>query len=73
MVEQLHNAIRRPVPQGINNMNNNHLKTIIKDFLQKRRSVKGMPLAIVAVSGVLSTKDKRRIDEWDMVGHSLGA
>ncbi|KAM5573619.1 hypothetical protein ABKV19_013251 [Rosa sericea] len=162
MVHQLHNAIRRPVPEGINTMNNNHLKKIIKDFLQKRRYLivlddvwhlhgwdavkyalpnntsgsriilttrnaevasttsvesggkaynleplpqseswellckktfqgkscpphleeictdvlkkcEGMPLAIVAVSGVLSTKDKRRIDEWDMVGHSLGA
>ncbi|KAI5327378.1 hypothetical protein L3X38_026774 [Prunus dulcis] len=162
MLQQLHKAIRRPLPQGTNNMNNNQLKTLIKDFLQKRRylivlddvwhlhgwdSVKyalpnnicgsriilttrnadiasttsvesggkvynmkplpqleswellckktfqgsscppyleeigncilrkceGLPLAIVAVSGVLATKDKRRIDEWDMVGHSLGA
>ncbi|KAM1240634.1 hypothetical protein ACFX13_046967 [Malus domestica] len=162
MIQQLHKAIRRPVPQGTNNMNNNQLKTMIKAFLQKRRYLivlddvwdrdgwaslkyalpnntcgsrvilttrkadvasttskesggrvfnleplpqleswellckktfqgnscppyleeigksilrkcEGLPLAIVAVSGVLATKDKRRIDEWDMVGHSLGA
>ncbi|XP_009346318.2 disease resistance protein RPM1-like [Pyrus x bretschneideri] len=162
MIQQLHKAIRRPAPQGTNNMNNNQLKTIIKDFLQKRRYLivlddvwhlyvweslkyalpnntcgsrvilttrkadvasttskesggrvfnlkplplleswellckktfqgnscppyledignsilrkcEGLPLAIVAVSGILATKDKRRIDQWDMVGHSLGA
>ncbi|KAM1060111.1 hypothetical protein TB1_024072 [Malus domestica] len=162
MIQQLHKAIRRPAPKGTNNMNNNQLKTIIKDFLQKRRYLivlddvwhlyvwdslkyalpnntcggrvilttrkadvasttskesggrvfnlkplplleswellckktfqgnscppyledignsilrkcEGLPLAIVAVSGVLATKDKRRIDQWDMVGHSLGA
>ncbi|TQD80653.1 hypothetical protein C1H46_033832 [Malus baccata] len=135
MIQQLHKAIRRPVPEGTNNMNNNQLKTMIKAFLQKRssrvilttrkadvasttskesggrvfnleplpqleswellckktfqgnscpphleevsksilRKCEGLPLAIVAVSGVLATKDKSRIDEWDMVGHSLGA
>ncbi|CAN6701463.1 unnamed protein product [Malus baccata var. baccata] len=162
MIQQLHKAIRRPVPEGTNNMNNNQLKTMIKAFLQKRRYLivldnvwdmcgwatlkyalpnntcgsrvilttrkadvasttskesggrvfnleplpqleswellckktfqgnscpphleevsksilrkcEGLPLAIVAVSGVLATKDKSRIDEWDMVGHSLGA
>ncbi|KAB2613237.1 disease resistance protein RPM1-like [Pyrus ussuriensis x Pyrus communis] len=51
----------------LENMINNQLKTIIKAFLQK------MSLAIVAVIDVLATKDKRRINEWDMVGHSLGA
>ncbi|PQM41307.1 disease resistance protein RPM1 [Prunus yedoensis var. nudiflora] len=161
MIEQLHQAIRIPVPQGINNMSTNQLKTVIKEFLQKRRYLvvlddvwhlcgwdalkytlpnntcgsrvilttrnadvasttcvesrgkvynleplplteawellckktfqgnscpphleevcnyilrkcEGLPLAIVAISGVLATKDKRRIDEWDMVGHCLG-
>ncbi|XP_008238138.1 PREDICTED: disease resistance protein RPM1-like [Prunus mume] len=161
MIEQLHQAIRIPVPQGINNMSTNLLKTVIKEVLQKRRYLvvlddvwhlcgwdalkyalpnntcgsrvilttrnadvasttcvesrgkvynleplpltdawellckktfqgnscpphleevcnyilrkcEGLPLAIVAISGVLATKDKRRIDEWDMVGHCLG-
>ncbi|XP_004301665.1 PREDICTED: disease resistance protein RPM1-like [Fragaria vesca subsp. vesca] len=161
IVQQLHQAIRSPVPQEINSMSTNQLKTIIKDFLQKRRYLivlddvwhlygwnamkyalpnnmygsrvilttrnadiasttsmesggevytleplppmeswellckktfqgnscpphlekicnyvlkkcEGLPLAIVAISGVLAAKDKRRIDEWDMVGHSLG-
>ncbi|KAM2371798.1 hypothetical protein FF1_046080 [Malus domestica] len=39
MIQQLHKAIRRPVPQGTNNMNNNQLKTMIKAFLQKRSRV----------------------------------
>ncbi|KAM5573489.1 disease resistance protein RPM1-like [Rosa sericea] len=162
IVQQLHQAIRSPVPQEINSMSTNQLKTIIKDFLQKRRYLivlddvwhlygwdalkyalpnniygsrvilttrnadiasttstesggevytleplppvkswellckktfqgnscpphlekicnyvlrkcEGLPLAIVAISGVLAAKDKRRIDEWEMVGHSLGA
>lgn len=47
-----------------------HLEDICKDILKK---CEGLPLAIVAISGVLATKDKRRIDEWDMVGRSLGA
>ncbi|XP_057502694.1 disease resistance protein RPM1-like [Actinidia eriantha] len=33
----------------------------------------GLPLAIVAVSGVLAAKDWSRIDEWEMVHRSLGA
>ncbi|CAL5359473.1 unnamed protein product [Camellia sinensis] len=33
----------------------------------------GLPLAIVAISGVLATKDKSRIDEWEMLYRSLGA
>ncbi|GMQ04122.1 hypothetical protein CsSME_00049650 [Camellia sinensis var. sinensis] len=33
----------------------------------------GLPLAIVAISGVLATKDKSRIEEWEMLYRSLGA
>ncbi|KAK9282691.1 hypothetical protein L1049_010911 [Liquidambar formosana] len=36
------------------------------------RRCEGLPLAIVAVSGVLATKGKNRIDEWEMVHQSLG-
>lgn len=40
-------------------------------YLMKR--CEGLPLAIVALSGVLAMKDSRRIDEWDMICRSLGA
>ncbi|CAL5441189.1 unnamed protein product [Camellia sinensis] len=33
----------------------------------------GLPLAIVAISGVLATKDRSRIEEWEMLYRSLGA
>ncbi|XP_028070541.1 disease resistance protein RPM1-like [Camellia sinensis] len=33
----------------------------------------GLPLAIVAISGLLSTKDKSNVDEWDKINRSLGA
>ncbi|KAJ7011071.1 disease resistance protein RPM1-like [Populus alba x Populus x berolinensis] len=41
-----------------------HLEDICKNILRK---CEGLPLAIVAISGVLAAKDKRRIDEWEMV------
>ncbi|XVE57353.1 hypothetical protein DITRI_Ditri04bG0084400 [Diplodiscus trichospermus] len=47
-----------------------HLEDICKQILKK---CEGLPLAIVAISGVLATKNKQRIDEWEMVGRSLGA
>ncbi|KAF3449648.1 hypothetical protein FNV43_RR10379 [Rhamnella rubrinervis] len=46
-----------------------YLSEICKDILRK---CEGLPLAVVAVSGVLATKDARRIDEWDMIRRSLG-
>ncbi|KAL7218004.1 hypothetical protein ACSBR2_011269 [Camellia fascicularis] len=33
----------------------------------------GLPLAIEAISGLLSTKDKSSVDEWDKIYRSLGA
>ncbi|XP_030535481.1 disease resistance protein RPM1-like [Rhodamnia argentea] len=45
-----------------------HLQDICTDILKK---CEGLPLAIVAISGVLATKDKRRIEEWDLVRRCL--
>ncbi|XP_050375616.1 disease resistance protein RPM1-like [Argentina anserina] len=47
-----------------------YLESFCNDILKK---CEGLPLAIVAVSGVLATKDQRRIDEWDNICRSLGA
>jgi len=33
--------------------------------------VQGLPLAFVAISGILASKDTRKKDEWDLVRHSL--
>ncbi|CAI0402579.1 unnamed protein product [Linum tenue] len=48
----------------------NYLEDICRSILRK---CEGFPLAIVAVSGVIATKDKRRIDELEMVRRCLGA
>lgn len=37
------------------------------------RKCEGLPLAIVAISGVLASKDTHRVDEWDLVRRSLHA
>ncbi|KAJ8754399.1 hypothetical protein K2173_002850 [Erythroxylum novogranatense] len=47
-----------------------HLKDVSESILKR---CEGLPLAIVAISGVLATKDKMRIDEWQMISLSLGA
>ncbi|KAL7188053.1 hypothetical protein ACSBR1_037990 [Camellia fascicularis] len=47
-----------------------NLKQISHRILKR---CEGLPLTIVAISGVLATKDKSRIDEWEMLYRSLGA
>ncbi|KAL7188077.1 hypothetical protein ACSBR1_038014 [Camellia fascicularis] len=47
-----------------------NLKKISHRILKR---CEGLPLAIVVISGVLATKDKNRIDEWEMLYSSLGA
>ncbi|KAI3444970.1 hypothetical protein Pfo_001635 [Paulownia fortunei] len=47
-----------------------HLTDICQNIL---RRCGGLPLAIVAISGVLSTKKETNIDEWKMLSHGLGS
>ncbi|KAL5560137.1 hypothetical protein UlMin_036348 [Ulmus minor] len=47
-----------------------HLETIFGDILKR---CEGLPLGIVAISGVLSSKDINKIEEWNMVYSNLGA
>ncbi|KAL7249306.1 hypothetical protein ACSBR1_011457 [Camellia fascicularis] len=47
-----------------------HLERLSKAILNR---CEGLPLAIVAISGLLSTKDKSSVDEWDKIYRSLGA
>ena len=47
-----------------------HLIDICKCILRKCGA---LPLEFVAISDVLATKDKHRIDEWDMIFRILGA
>ncbi|KAL3497668.1 hypothetical protein ACH5RR_040400 [Cinchona calisaya] len=46
-----------------------HLKNVAGVILGK---CDGLPLAILAISGLLALKDVSRIDEWEMVQRSLG-
>ncbi|KAK4743562.1 hypothetical protein SAY87_001563 [Trapa incisa] len=46
------------------------LEETCKSILKK---CEGLPLPIVAISGVLASKDTQRVDEWDLVRRSLRA
>ncbi|KAL5560134.1 hypothetical protein UlMin_036345, partial [Ulmus minor] len=47
-----------------------HLETISRNILKR---CEGLPLGIVAISGVLSCKDINKTEEWNVVYRSLGA
>ncbi|CAL5392887.1 unnamed protein product [Camellia sinensis] len=47
-----------------------HLERLSKAILNR---CEGLPLAIVAISGLLSTKDNSSVDEWNKIYRSLGA
>eukprot|EP00257_Ricinus_communis_P006468 XP_002521805.2 uncharacterized protein LOC8281634 [Ricinus communis] len=47
-----------------------HLNSVLQKILVR---CQGLPLAIVAIGGVLATKDRSRIDEWELVHRGLGA
>ncbi|XP_071917937.1 disease resistance protein RPM1-like [Coffea arabica] len=46
-----------------------HLMDVAKAVLDK---CDGLPLAILAIGGLLASKDASRIDEWEMIQQSLG-
>ncbi|KAL7218016.1 hypothetical protein ACSBR2_011281 [Camellia fascicularis] len=47
-----------------------HLEGLSRAILNR---CEGLPLAIVTISGLLSTKDKSNVDEWDKIYRSLGS
>ncbi|XP_059658842.1 disease resistance protein RPM1-like [Cornus florida] len=47
-----------------------HLEELSQSILEK---CEGLAIIIVEIGGVLATKDKTRMDEWEMVLRSLGA
>lgn len=48
-------------------------KHLTETCLKILRRCGGLPLAIVAISGVLSTKKESNVDEWKMLDHGLGS
>ncbi|KAK6251560.1 NB-ARC - like 10 [Theobroma cacao] len=59
MVRQLFDAIRKPVPKRVNDMNSVHdLKRVVKDFLQRRRYL-------------IVLDDVWHMNEWDVVNYAL--
>ncbi|KAK4788800.1 hypothetical protein SAY86_020119 [Trapa natans] len=68
--DQSWNLFCRKTFQGDNSSCPPHLKEICSFILKK---CDGLPLAIVAISGVLATKDTRRVDEWDLIRRSFRA
>ncbi|XP_027151093.1 disease resistance protein RPM1-like [Coffea eugenioides] len=46
-----------------------NLEEVAKKILKK---CEGLPLAIVAIGGVLALKDKEKTDEWEMILHGFG-
>lgn len=46
-----------------------HLENVSRSILSK---CEGLPLAIVAIGGLLALKDRRKVDEWEMVLGSIG-
>ncbi|CDP20055.1 unnamed protein product [Coffea canephora] len=46
------------------------LEEVSRKILKK---CEGLPLAIVAIGGVLALKDKERMDEWEMILHGFGS
>ncbi|XP_022736630.1 disease resistance protein RPM1-like [Durio zibethinus] len=58
MVRQLFDAIRKPVPQGVDDMDAVFLKMVLKDFLQQRRYL-------------VVLDDVWHMNEWEVVSHAL--
>ncbi|KAG4117094.1 hypothetical protein ERO13_D12G207300v2 [Gossypium hirsutum] len=58
MVRQLFDSIRKPVPQGVDDMDSFLLKMIIKGFLQQRRYL-------------IVLDDVWHMNEWEMLDHAL--
>ncbi|XP_027083492.1 disease resistance protein RPM1-like [Coffea arabica] len=121
LTRQLHNELKKPVPESIEAMTAIQLKQCVKDFLQRAGSLascnksqdyvykmvalsfedswtlfcnkifkgngcpahlthvakgilgkcEGLPLAILAISGLLALKDLNIAEEWEMVRRSL--
>lgn len=58
MVRQLFDAVRKPVPNGVDEMDTTFLKMVIKGFLQQRRYL-------------IVLDDVWHFNEWEVVSHAL--